>query len=180
LRGKNLALNGKRWVLRGVSTASATERLPRAWHEAAAAFISAGLDPDTLAESSQWGALAVVGVTQQGEDAAARLRELAHFPGAAIAIVSTLPPNFKKSEFAPNLLLAQHLHSSDSAVEPWTDLLAVLADEPDRLRAASSIDKPLLAIRPIRAPVPVVEARAACDVLQRDLAPIGQFAGYIV
>ena len=34
--------------------------------------------------------------------------------------------------------------------------------------------------RVLSLPVEMSEARVACDKLQADLAPIGQFAGYIV
>jgi hypothetical protein len=181
VRGRNLALNGKQWVLRGVSTASTTERLPRAWHEAAAAYISAGSDPESLAEASQWGTLTVVQIEQHGEEAAHQLRELARYPGVAMAVVSSLPMNFKKSEVAPNLLLAQEIKSSAAMhAEPWADLLVIPANELERSRGAIDNSKPVIAFRRLDSPSSVPDARAACDVLQRDLAPSGQFAGYVV
>jgi hypothetical protein len=180
VRGKNLALNGKRWVLRGVSTFSTTERLPRAWHDAAAAYVTDGLDPEALAEASQWGALSIVNVPEHGAEAAHRLRELAHHPGVAIAAIhGSLPADFKKSDVAPNLLLAQGSRSSATAeLEPWADLIAT--DELTWLSNLVALDKPVIAFRRLDSVASVADARAACDVLQRDLAPIGQFAGYIV
>ena len=182
VRGRNLALNGKRWVLRGVSTTSATERLPRAWHEAAAAYISAGADPEALAEASQWGAIAVVYVEQHGEEAVRRLRELSRHPGVAIVVIrGSLPTHFKKLDAAPNLLLAQERGSATTAeVESWADLLVIKADDLTRLSISLGSDKPAIAIRRLDPLDSVADARAACDVLQRDLAPMGQFAGYVV
>ena len=180
VRGRNLALNGKRWVLRGVSTSSTTERLPRAWHEAAAAYVSDGSDPESLAEASQWGALSVVQIQQHGEEAVQRLRELARHPGVSIAAIhGALPADFKKSDAAPNLLLAQGSRSSATAeLEPWVELIAT--DELTWLTNSAALDKPVIAIRRLDSFASVADARAACDVLQRDLAPIGQFAGYVV
>ena len=39
---------------------------------------------------------------------------------------------------------------------------------------------PVVVFRPLERQCSVDEARAACDRLQRDLAPLGQYAGYIV
>ncbi|MEX2174251.1 MAG: hypothetical protein WD872_07805 [Pirellulaceae bacterium] len=40
VRGRNLALESKRWVLRGVMTHSTVARLPRAWQGASAVFVA--------------------------------------------------------------------------------------------------------------------------------------------
>jgi hypothetical protein len=181
VRGRNFALEGKRFVLRGVSTHSTTAKLPRAWHEAAAAFVTNDSDPTTLEEASQWGSLAVVRVAESGEQAIARLRELSRFPSVGIAVVlGDLPAGFKRSDVAPNLLLANWI-SSDGPfhVAPWADVQFVHAD-PDLLTAAGRIDKPIVATRYLDRPLELDAARAACDALQRDLAPLGQFAGYVV
>src|SRR5262245_25880346 len=39
VRGRNLFLDGKRWVLRGVSTHATAAGLPRDWHELQAAYV---------------------------------------------------------------------------------------------------------------------------------------------
>jgi Glycosyl hydrolases family 2 len=182
IRGRNLVLNGKPWVLRGVSTYATTERLPRAWHEASAAYVCEDSDLEPLAEASQWGALSVVHFDQPADQATRRLRELARHPGVAIAVVlGQLPADFRKSQVAPNLLLADHIGLDNVfTVEPWADLLFVTADGPDHLHDAVAAEKPVVITRYLEPPVGLGEARAACDTLQRDLAPLGQFAGYIV
>lgn len=182
IRGRHLSYGGKRWVLRGVSTHSTTERLPRTWHEALAAYVTDGSDSDALVESSQWGALSVVHIDASGDAALVRLSELAKFPSVAIAVIlGTLPAGFKKSHVAPNLLLAQFLGSDNPfELDPWADLLIIAADNPDHLPAAAAVDKPVIAARYLEQPIELLAARAACDNLQRDLAPLGQFAGYVV
>src|SRR5215510_13429068 len=56
IRGKYLALESKRWVLRGVCAESTTATLPRHWHEAAAGFVTVGNSAadERYAEASQW------------------------------------------------------------------------------------------------------------------------------
>jgi hypothetical protein len=181
VRGRNFALESKRWVLRGVSTHSTTERLPQAWHEAAAAFVADGSDLIALDEASQCGALSIVHIDESGEQAVARLRELAHHPAVAMAVVlGELPANFKRSDVAPNLLLGNWM-GGDIAfhVAPWADVQFVAA-EAKLLTAAGKIEKPVVVTRYLDRPLDLPAARAACDALQRDLAPQGQFAGYVV
>src|SRR5205807_8137915 len=55
VRGRFFALEGKRWVLRGVGAASATAALPRQWREVSASYVAPSPDDDPLAEESQWG-----------------------------------------------------------------------------------------------------------------------------
>ena len=182
-RGRDLFLDGKRWVLRGVSTFSTTEQLPRFWHDASAAYVCDDSNSERLLEASQWGALAIVHLDYGADEAEGRLRDLARYPGAAIAVImNSLPANFEKSRVAPNLLLAEwfKFFDAESVVSPWADLLFVAADEAEDIRAALAVPKPVVAARYLDPPLPLAEARAACDTLQRDLAPLGQFAGYVV
>jgi hypothetical protein len=183
VRRRDLALEGKRWVLRGVGAASTTARLPREWHEAPAALLASDPNEEQLAEAAQWGALAIVEIGEPGDSAIQRLHELARCPAVAIAVLrGELPADFVKSQFAPNLLLAQPIGPGDTrAIQPWAELAVVSADEPNSFSSISSrLTVPVLAQRRLRSPLPIAAARAACDTLQRELAPIGQFAGYIV
>jgi len=183
--GRNIVLEGKRCVLRGVSTHATSARLPRQWHDVQAAYMSDDADPEVLIEASQWGALAVVFVPDVRDDSTPRrIRDLAQFPAVAIAATDApLPPDFEKSRVAPNLLLAQWLGPDlRSPPQPWADLLLVAADEPALVvEAAERTEMPVIAARfLVDTPLDIATARTACDHLQRDLAPIGQFAGYIV
>jgi hypothetical protein len=182
VRGRNLFLNGKRWVLRGVSKCSTTARSPREWHEVQAAYINDDLELADLAEASQWGTLALI-YAVNSDDLLSCIRQLATFP--AVAIVATdaeLPAHFRKSQVAPNVLLARWLGDERwSARQSWADLLFVSADEPERIAQASTLTElPIIAARYLEPTVGLAAARAACDALQRHLAPLGQFAGYVV
>ena len=182
-RGRNLVLDGKRWVLRGVNTNSTTARLPREWHEELSALVVRDPSEDLLAEASQWGALAVVDLNGPADAAASQLRHLARYPAVAIAIVrGPLPTDFAKADYCPNLLLAAGIGAGEqSRLPPWAELAVVSADSPeDFARVAQTVSIPILAERRLAAALPLDEARAACDRLQRDLAAAGQFAGYIV
>jgi len=183
VRGRFLSLESKRWVLRGVSSGSTTARLSREWHEASAAYIAADPPAVALAEASQWGALTVAEVCGTPPAIAARLRELAAFPAVAIALVrGELPSDFQRATAAPNLLLAQPIGDrGEHSPRSWADLLWWQTKTP--LAAPQPLAHttlPIIACRPITAPLPLPDSRAACDTLQRDLAPYGQFAGYVV
>jgi hypothetical protein len=197
VRGRKLLLAGKNWVLRGVSTHSTTQQLPRAWHEVSAAYcrptfhvgqalpqiVASPVDPahtecgPTLDEASQWGALVVAAIEEGG------LRDLARYPAVSIAVLhGKRSPRFTPPQSFSNILLAQAVPlTGDFQPQPWAQLLLAPADNPQRIaELAASVQLPVLAIRRLASPLPIDEARAACDALQRDLAPIGQFAGYIV
>ncbi len=49
VKGQNLMLDGKRWVLRGVTASSTVATLPRAWHEDSAAYVSEQAGDEQLA-----------------------------------------------------------------------------------------------------------------------------------
>jgi hypothetical protein len=183
VRGRNLALESKRWVLRGVQAASTTARLPRQWHEASACYVASEESPDLLGEASQWGALSAVTVNGSPDSIAAQLRRLATYPAVAIAVIrGELPADFVASRTAPNLLLAQAVGRGDPlAARPWANLLWAQTDDPLLVGRISTLaELPTIACRPLPQPLPLDEARAACDALQSDLATIGQFAGYVV
>jgi len=183
VRGRHLLMAGRPWVLRGVWTVSTTAALPREWHDHSTAFVTSRPGPEPLDEASQWGALAVIRVAEHGENAAAQLRQLARHPGAAIAVLDgPLPNDFKKSATAPNLLLAEQIcRQKPTTLSTWADVVVMSVDDADYfLTVSTAIHKPIIVNRPLPIPTELSRARLQCDVLQRDLAPIGQFAGYIV
>jgi hypothetical protein len=182
VRGSNLWLAGKTFVSRGVSVSSTNARLPRAWHEEMAMYVTDDTNHEPLAEASQWGALGLVEVDATA-DLATRLRNLARYPAVAItALRGEMPPDFSKRTAAPNLLLAQVVEAGQPLVsQQWAELLFVDFRDVQALRELHErTDKPLLLRRPLAEPHELVEARAWCDVLQREAAAVGQFAGYIV
>jgi hypothetical protein len=178
-RGRGLLYQGKNWVLRGVLASSTTAELPRQWHDASAAYVTGDVNEERLAEAGQWGALAVVRLDASTDDLVPKLRQLAKYPGVAIAALrGQLAAD--PSSAAPNLLLAHEMQTEKAvSVPPWADIVIVQAD---KMEHSGVIDcaRPVIALRPLETRTELDAARAACDRLQRDLAPLGQFAGYIV
>jgi hypothetical protein len=183
IRGEYLALESKRWVLRGVHADSTTAKLPRQWHETATGYVPTDASDELLSEASQFGALTIAEARGTPEEIAETLRRLSAFPAVAAALIrGNLPVDFKVSAVAPNLLLAQPLGRDETLnVQKWAHLLSAEADDPHfTQRIAAVTELPVIACRKLPQPLPLVEARAACDTLQRDLAPMRQFAGYVV
>ena len=72
----------------GTLDRSTTARLPREWHDVAAAFVTTEPDDERLAEASQWGAIAVVTLDGSADAIAARLKQIpALHPALAIAVL---------------------------------------------------------------------------------------------
>jgi hypothetical protein len=183
VRGRDFAVAGKRWVLRGVFEQSATAELPRGWHEAAAAYVTERPDNERLAEASQWGAPAVVHVEGDAGRLAGTLKQLAMHPAVALAVVhGDLPSDIKPASIAPNIMLAQPVPSSAGLpAEPWAQVLWAEVSDPKALAPLlAKSAAPIIVVRQLASRLPIEQARAACDQLQRDLAPVGQFAGYVV
>jgi glycosyl hydrolase family 2 len=181
-RGRNVLLAGKRWVIRGVTADATTAKELAEWHDAAAAYVCDGCDPKRLEEASQCGALGVVMIRQRGAEVVSLLRELSRYPAAAIAVLDdALPDDFNKSAVAPNLLIGEFRKTNEIA-DParWAEFVVVAIDDCSAIELAIFQDKPVVAMRRLSKPVEMRAARAACDALQRDLAPLGQLAGYIV
>jgi glycosyl hydrolase family 2 len=181
VRGRNLAMQAKPWVLRGVCAASASEELPRHWHAASAAFVGDQIDA-RLAEASQRGAFAVVELRGTPDEILARLKHVAMFPAAIMAVVhGPMPRNFGVHGVAPNVLLAQPLDAvREFSPQAWANCVWAETDDARQLARLLAREQPVIAVRRLAEPVPVERARKACDELQRDFATIGQFAGYVV
>ncbi len=71
--------------------------------------------------------------------------------------------------------------SQPSTVAETTQIIfAEVTDLNNFATCAATFDRPIVAVRRLSQPAKIEEQRAACDALQRDLAPFGDFAGYIV
>jgi hypothetical protein len=207
-QGDHLVFDRKHWVLRGAWAEPLAEivpgefslghvaqgegagvlpageqRLPlAAWHEVPLAA-AADNPPDRLCElASRLGVLLVARVAG-GADVGAELRRLARWPAVGIAILAAPPNDDDPRRHARNLLFAQSV-SAGAALKPaaWAHLLfCEVADAADFARKVAGCRLPIVALRPGGDWSSPVEARAACDRLQRDLAAEGlQMAGYLV
>jgi hypothetical protein len=182
VREQHFVLQGKRWVMRGVTAASANVMLPREWQAASATFVVDEIDA-RLAEASQRGALAVVEIAGNPSDIVARLRHLAMFPAVAMVVIrGEVPRQLALTGIAPNLVLVQTVTNyREFVAQPWAQAIwAEVGNQAALAKLFAASDRPVIAVRRLSAARPIEQARAACDELQRDLAAIGQFAGYVV
>ena len=136
--------------------------------------------------ASRRGVLLVADLTCDGQslnDIVERLRRLARWPAVGIAVLQgrqMLPANFR--DHAPNLLLAQYVSSGELAtLMPWANLAFVeVGNIAEFAQAISSYNIPIVAVRSVNEFSSIQQSRIGCDTLQADLAPIGDFAGYVV
>lgn len=188
-RGRSLFRQGKRWVPRAMDIASvaaeAREDLA-AWREAAAVMFVSRPSDAVCQAASETGVWLLAGVEGDGD---ALIAELARIGRHASVFLAVLPCGVKATAAmrmaAPNLLIAQRIQASRAGesfdVSPNADCVFVDVDDEEAFAAAvRGCALPLIAHRPLTAAEPLVAARRGCDVLQRDLATVGDYAGYVV
>ena len=135
-------------------------------------------------EATRLGVPVSARVTGPAADALAELRRLSRYGAALIAIVEShaiSPQNLRHA--APNLLLAQPMPADSQPFlpAPWAQAIAADVDDPARFAArVGGLSLPIIARRRLASPLPIAVARLACDDLQRDLAPHGDYSGYVV
>jgi hypothetical protein len=191
VRGKSLVLDGKRWVLRGVSL----KRSPfgrgqregrfsvddlQIAHDSAAVVIVEQPTDQVCEQASRVGVLIAAKVSG-GHDTAVEIARLARWPSVGIIL---LPASFSAGhelrQIAPNLMLAQHLplkHEREPA--SWAQIVfQEINDSYASLSMAGS--NPVVIWRREPSAEDIGTARAAVDRLQCDMASFGDFAGYVV
>lgn len=190
-RGRHLLLEGIRWVLRGVNRSSAPADPLDDWrrHSAVALVDPAEtpLDDRLLDDASNSGLPLVVRLHGPAANRPEEFRRLARH-AAVIGLLwepsetgTAADEPFDPRSAAPGLLLLQRYTSLDRPPEPWADVLATPAEAlQERAAEFVAIGRPIVALRPLDRPVDLRTARDACDRLQRDLAPHGDFSGYVV
>jgi hypothetical protein len=181
-RGRSLFREGRRWVPRGMHAASvlgeAGDELS-AWR--AAADVMAVEQPSDMlcASASQIGVWLVAIVDEPADALVAELCRLARH--AAVFLIA-LPPGAAATpamrRAAPNLLLAERPAFHET---PQADCILADAGDADAFAAAvRASELPVIAGRRLATPQTLAAARRACDALQRDMAAVGDFAGYLV
>ena len=178
-----LWLNGRRWVLRAAHWPD-TLRDPdlAAWQEGCLAMVVRDPTAEFCQRASQAGVMLVVWVDADG--AVEQLGPLTRWAAVAVALLDGPlrhdPALLRRA--APNLLFGYPLTDARcGSMIRAPDLVVCRADESlllaaQRLQPARSI----CGWRPAGRLRSVPEARAACDRLQRDLAPRFDLNGYLV
>jgi hypothetical protein len=173
-RGKHLFFSGKRWVLRAVDA----QRWPgevENWKDQASGVVVSRIDAEQAQAAATHGLVLVRRIADWSDP---ELDTLAACTAVCIALIECEPPIDVATRW-PNILRAQQLRITDD-LQPWAQLAWVSSDDTEVVRQAN-----------LRLEVPIVversptgsslgEARSLIDQLQADLAPIGQFAGYVV
>jgi hypothetical protein len=182
VRGKDLYLNGKRWVLRAAydHASGPTAEIPE-WKQYFTARVAVWRGDRVLfAEASRLGMVIVAEQIVKPDDPSHACREMSGQPSIAIVLMlpGEMPPPNAREEF-PSILLAQRVQHADTLAN-WANLAWIEVGTVDEFaRQAADINIPIVAVRRYRG-TSLAEARTAIDTLQADLAPIGQFAGYVV
>ena len=102
-------------------------------------------------------------------------QRLARFPSLAIANMGLPIQNVRK--LMPNVLVTCISELRGFAKPFLQGILAYRSQNLSELETLKSLNIPLIVHRSIGPNQSVTQARAACDKLQADLAPYGQFAG---
>ena len=190
---RSFRFESRRWVLRGIdlrqvlgeTAGAAGARALPAWRELAAAVVA--LDPDDAlcAAAAHEGVVVVGRLNTAGESWRDELRRLAHWASVGLVVLEGpgVEPDARVRMLAPNLCLLQPFRiGQEIAAAPWAH--AVQVDVDDRLAdfalRLAHCRLPIVARRPLSSRCELATARAAVDSLQRDLATVGDFAGYLV
>lgn len=184
ISGRFLTWESKPWVLRGVELSKSTPQAAIAsWRDYSLVLLADGLNDQQLRDASENGILCCcpIGTLSASlEDVIREARRLARFP--AVAIISLPSQSMPEvAHLAPNCLIARNgTPETMTDSEPSLQIILVDNNRTSFTRAAAELKTPILMRRPISSGKSPEQARAACDKLQADLAPLGQFAGYIV
>ncbi|HWB12949.1 MAG TPA: hypothetical protein VG826_27235 [Pirellulales bacterium] len=180
---RRLIFEGRAWVPRAVQSNELPE-LPLAdWHEADVAMYVAEPTEELCSEASRLGVVLFVELEGDAASLPHKLRRLAKWPAAAVAVLATderLDRSLRR--FAPNLLLATYAGVAEPALAPdWADLVVCEEASAEELALRTrALPQPVLAMRSAGWRDDLANARRECDLLQRDLAGRGEFAGYVV
>jgi hypothetical protein len=181
--GTNLRLDGRRSVIRGVCREVFDDCPHEQWREASAAMVVDDPEESLCEQCSRDGVLLVAVISTLKPEAIAReLARLGSWPAVGVTVLGgNVQIDGEIALLAGNMLLAQRLKGlGPIQLAPWAKLAFCDVDTQNRLPSGVEHNVPVLAFRAAGGMATVADARAACDQLQRDLAPVGDFAGYLV
>ncbi|HJT35392.1 MAG TPA: hypothetical protein VJ783_25425 [Pirellulales bacterium] len=180
---RRLLFEGRGWVARGVDVREVPERPLADWRAADLAMIVEQPDDELCAEASRLGVLLIAELAGEGESLAAELRRLARWPAVAMVVLPAGAGfDWASPRAARNLLVGQRVQGSGFRVQDFkTDVLVCEGETAERIAAmASDASVPVIAWRRAGWHDELADARRECDLLQRDLAELGEFAGFLV
>jgi hypothetical protein len=192
IRDRKLYLEGKRFVLRGIGSHFDLEALSdseRAYlRQTCTATIVKWPSTVLCKFASRHGMLMIADLRTCGTHAsfsavAEAARRVAQWPAVVMAIVDTNALSGLEPRGAiRNLLIAQYVTAAAPLpLDPQAQIIFAEVGELDHFaNRFENSSRPVIAVRPLPHTAKIEPARAACDVLQGDLAPYGDFAGYVV
>lgn len=182
IQKQSFFLDGKRWVVRGVFEEGRSAELAD-FRQLGAALVLRSLNElpgqhEVLPQSTRLGVFVIVRLGEKTPSFP--LRTIARYPSSPIVVLpSAARLTRQHRNEAPNLVFAQRLEDSLAPAE-WADAVWLeFTEMDDFVCRIQGINIPIIAVRRYHGDS-LAEARAAIDTLQADLAPIGQFAGYVV
>jgi len=183
VRDNRLLLEGKGWVLRAVLKNSVVAEPIKFWRDASAAMVVENPTDQVCAEASRLGVLLMATLPDPQATTAPNLRRLASWPAVGFVLAHSsakFPENYR--QLMPTTLLVYHATADQPGTPPpWADILACpVASIPQFKGQIADCRLPIFAVRSASKGLRVQEARAECDLLQRDLAALDDFAGYVV
>ena len=181
--GRNLFFNGRRWVCRGVFRSERFTHDLSAWRDTATAMIEPHPTEELCEASSRQGVFLVPVIGGSRDQIMDEVRRIARWPSVGLAMIdaSGLDQN-QLLRSALNVVLAQ-CYSTGERVEPegWATAVVGYVEEPQSFsRQFAECRLPVLGSRRNDEAATLADARRECDRLQRDLAPYGDYAGYII
>lgn len=189
VRDRALSFDGKRFVLRGVHPQFQISDFKSQIRENAVfcretwtALVVSNPENGVCESASRDGVLLLADLSETSS-IAKEICRLSKWPAVAAAIVDgNAGLSAEARNAARNLVLAQAVATSKPMqLAEWAQVIVVEVAEPAELaEKIAGCSLPIVAYRPELRPLEVAMARAACDRLQRDLAQIGDFAGYLV
>lgn len=182
-RGRNLVFSGKRWVLRGATRLGMPDEELTQWHAVELAALLQTTTQAVVEKASNLGVMTACFTGGSEANMTGACRWASRHPSIALVVVNSTEAQATKALPTIGNLLRATFVSLDEPLQAnaWTDL--VIGEVGD---AATFVEKyrecpvPVIASRLNHALQSPEDIRSGCDRLQRDLAPFGDYAGYIV
>jgi hypothetical protein len=193
VRGRSLFFDGKRFVLRAIECKMQNDELKSFLEhnqdflrETWTALILKNPGDDVCEFASQRGLLLVADLTDSNDFASSEslvhsLHRLSQWPAVGIAVLAgNAVVAEQEQRDIRNLPLAQFVAATDRVIcVPWADLMLIEVGMPNEFsHRIAELGAPVIALRRISPTVDIEQARSECDILQRDLAPHCDCAGY--
>lgn len=180
-RGKSWFLEGQRWVIRGAAQELAPSDSLEAWHETCPVCFVDGLPTDAfLEQAAEAGAMIVPSLRAEQ---IAELDRLARQATVAACVLETSPdwPADLRRRIPQTLFWEALPIEAPRTLSAWAQGAFVsLGEDPAAIAPWRELAAPVVACRRIAGAPSLAAARAECDRLQRDLAPYGDWAGYVI